>query len=128
MQENQTTRVRRLTRKRKVSAPEQRDPNALMQFGGYIFPISDVVRIEDRVKPLFDEDEQVGWTFFVILKNGDTLLWEIDGRDYEDQEALMDLHSQLKSYAEALRIATLQIVWGRDAMIVRPEDFVYGNT
>lgn len=129
MQENQVAQKKtRQSSKRKIASIERRDPNMLMQFGGYVFPVGDVVRIEDRVKPLFDGDEQVGWTFFLILKNGDTLMWEVDYRDYEGQEALMDLHTQLESYAESLRIATMQIVWGRDAMIVKPEEFVYGDT
>jgi hypothetical protein len=129
MQENQTTekKVRRQASKRKAVLPEKYDPSTLLQFGGYIFPISEVARVEDHIRELFDEEEQIGWTFFVVLKNGDILMWEIDSRDYEGQEALMNLHTQLKNYTEALRIATIQIVWGRDAMIVRPEDLVYGN-
>ncbi len=129
MQENQVAQKKtRQSSKRKIASIEKCNPNTLMQFGGYIFPVSDVVRIEDRVKELFDEEEQVGWTFFVVLKNGDVLMWEVDARDYEGQDALMGLHTQLKSYAESLRVATMQIVWGNGATVARPEDFVYGDT
>jgi hypothetical protein len=75
-----------------------------------------------------ESDQQIGWTFSVVLKNGDILLWEIDERDYDDQEALMDYYTQSKEYAEALRIATIQLVWGSDVTIVRPEDTIHGDS
>jgi sensor histidine kinase regulating citrate/malate metabolism len=126
----QQIKMKKAINKRKIASSARRDPGTLIQFGAYIFPINDIARIEDKVKKLYDHesDQQIGWTFSVVLKNGDILLWEIDERDYDDQEALMDYYTQSKEYAEALRIATIQLVWGSDVTIVRPEDTIHGDS
>jgi hypothetical protein len=126
----QQIKMKKAINKRKIAPSARRDPGTLIQFGAYIFPINDIARIEDKVKKLYDHesDQQIGWTFSVVLKNGDILLWEIDERDYDDQEALMDYYTQSKEYAEALRIATIQLVWGSGVTIVRPEDTIHDDS
>jgi sensor histidine kinase regulating citrate/malate metabolism len=126
----QQIKMKKAINKRRIASFARHDPGTLIQFGTYIFPINDIARIEDKVKKLYDHesDQQIGWTFSVVLKNGDILLWEIDERDYDDQEALMDYYTQSKQYAEALRIATIQLVWGSDVTIVRPKDTIHDDS
>ena len=121
-------RMGRSIRKRAATkSKKMQHPPRLIQFGGYIFPTSDILRIEDKIKPLYDAETEaeIGWTFGIILKNGDTLHWDFDEKEYEGQEALMNFYAQSESHVEALRIATMEAVWGVGATIVRPEDIIY---
>jgi hypothetical protein len=128
MIDKSTKKMGRSIRKRAATTSKKmQNPPRLIQFGGYIFPASDILRIEDKIKPLYDAETEaeIGWTFGIILKNGDTLHWDFDEKEYEGQEALMNFYVQSESYIEALRIATMKAVWGVGATIVRPEDIVH---
>jgi hypothetical protein len=124
---NNQTSVKRSIKNHKIKILSGQQPSLkLIQFGGYIFPISAIERIEDHIKPLYDDQasKEIGWTFAIALKNGDILLWEPVKKDYENAEATMMLHQQSPEYVESLRIATIEIVWGRRAMIKKPEDII----
>lgn len=128
MIDKSTKKMRRFIRKRAATkSKKMQHPPRLIQFGGYIFPTSDILRIEDKIKPLYEAETKaaIGWTFGIILKNGDTLYWDFDEKEYEGQEALMNFYVQSESYVEALRIATMKAVWGVGATIVRPENIVH---
>jgi hypothetical protein len=124
---NNQTRVKQSVKHHKIKIlPKQRSILRLIQFGGYIFPVDAIERIEDHIKPLrdLDEDMIIGWTFAVALKNGDILLWEPIEKDYENAEATMMFHQQSAEYVESIRIATIRIAWGEQAMIERPETII----
>lgn len=65
-------------------------------------------------------NEQIGWTFSIQLRNGDCIYWE----PTEESEVMGILTQQIKEKVEALRVATIQIIWPHDAMIVKPEDYI----
>ena len=128
MIDKSTKKMGRSIRKRTATkSRKMQHPPKLIQFGGYIFPTSDILRIEDKIKPLYDAETEaeIGWTFSIIMKNGDTLHWDFDEKEYEGQEALMNFYAQSESYVEALRIATMEAVWGVGAIIIRPEDIIH---